>query len=198
MRNQFVPLCAWPAFIFFISSSRIIASIPPSSTHVRWAKANTYQAHACIFIDCARHLCWQPNYEEEQETQRNSTPQAGNCVSVRGGRGSEKDIKREKSESWQLCQQLINLQSCLLQRDTACRTYVRAHTHTALQLIIIRLCTQYALCFSLSWRSLEREECPHQSGTMILHHPATFHSWTAHLQVCKVVFMWDSMRVPQC
>lgn len=130
MRNQFIPFCAWPAFILFISSSRTIASIPPSSTHVRWAKANTYQAHACIFIDCARHLCWQPNYEEEQETQRNSTPQAGNCVSVRGGRGSEKDIKREKSESWQLCQQLINLSSVVFIAKRHCMQNLCARTHT--------------------------------------------------------------------
>lgn len=104
--------------------------------HTPWAKAHI--THTCMraHSSIVPKTCVTRSKLQRGEAQRrdDARTQGGDslwisvyqCVQCQG-RVSKNEIYREKGESWQLCQQLINLRVCLYQRGTA---LICTHTHT--------------------------------------------------------------------
>lgn len=103
--------------------------------HTPWAKAHI--SHTCMraHSSIVPKTCVTRSKLQRGEAQRrdDARTQGGDslCISVYQcvqcqGRVSKNEIYREKGESWQLCQQLINLRVCLYQRGTA---LICTHTH---------------------------------------------------------------------
>lgn len=113
------------------------------------------------------------------------------CVQCQG-RESKNEIYREKGESWQLCQQLINLWVCLYQRGA---------THTTLQLIIIRLCSQSVLLLLVVFEELGEgkvSRLTESRGTEAAHFLLFLSEQSLNAGNCKCWQLYENLHLKSC